>query len=228
MYDPHVTVFVREYRSQQVAVMGAVENPGLVSLTRRDATVLDAISEAGGMTAGARGRIYLMPAEERQEVDPDPLRNVLRKIRDGMPIMLDTKEVPQGVERFFFSLPVRGGDVIMIPNSGQFIVEGWVGRPGTYPLQPGLRLRGALATAGGLRFPANPKRVRIYRLTPNGDTEMQEVNYKDVVAQRAVDTFIHEGDVIEVASSAPKLVPYGVYRLVTDLIRVGARIPLIP
>ena len=45
MYDPHITVFVEEYRSQQVAVQGAVQKPGLVPQVQRSATVRDALAE---------------------------------------------------------------------------------------------------------------------------------------------------------------------------------------
>jgi len=245
MYDPHVSVFVEEYRSQQVAVVGAVQRPGLVTLTGQHSSVLDAISAAGGMTSTAAGRIYLIPGEGRARADMNSVVDALQPgqgpaghadltamagqdFSDAMPLMLDSKEVPQGVETFFYSLPVRAGDVIMVQSSGDFIIEGWVAKPGTYPLRSGLTLRGALATAGGLAFPAKTSRVRIYRLAPGGETHRQEVNYSDIVAQRAPDVFVHEGDVIEVASSSVKLVPYGVYKMVTELVRFGAGIRMVP
>lgn len=250
MYDPHVSVFIDTYGSQQVAVLGAVKQPGLVTLTTSHSKILDAISAAGGMTDAAGGRIYLMPAEERRDLDIDLMAKLTaedsaattealqrsngriatneKPFTDGAPIMLDTRQVPQGVESVFFNLPVRAGDVIIVAGAGRFIVEGWVDKPGTYPLHPGLTLRGALATSGGLSFPAKKGCIRIYRLSPAGGTEVHEVNYSEIVQQVADDVFIREGDVIEVASSTAKLVPYGFYRVITDIIRVGAKLPLIP
>src|SRR5271155_1226813 len=49
MYNPQVDVFVKEYHSRQVAVVGAVHNPGLVVLTGARDTILDVITQAGGM-----------------------------------------------------------------------------------------------------------------------------------------------------------------------------------
>jgi polysaccharide export outer membrane protein len=43
-----VHVFVREYRSRQVAVIGTVEKPGLYNLSGEAETLLDLISQAGG------------------------------------------------------------------------------------------------------------------------------------------------------------------------------------
>lgn len=260
MFDPHVDVFVEEYRSQHVSVIGSVRQPGLVALTNRDAKVLDAIAAAGGMTDTAGGRIYLIPAEARASLDGSlssasktesmEIQAVETAVMPAAPaetaavesqaaadatalaalapIMIDTNQVPQGVESLFFSLPVRAGDVIMVPTSGHFIVQGWVGKPGAYPLHGGVTLRGALAMSGGLSFPAKTSALRIHRLSQNGGTDTVNVDFQEIAAGKADDVFIHEGDVIEVTSSAAKMVPYSFYRVVTDVVRVGARLPLIP
>jgi len=61
MYDPQVDVFVKEYHSRQVAVVGAVRNPGLVVLTGSGETILDVITQAGGMTPEAADEIVILP-----------------------------------------------------------------------------------------------------------------------------------------------------------------------
>jgi polysaccharide export outer membrane protein len=67
MYQPEVDVFVKEYRSRQVAVIGMVNRPGLITLTGPDETVLDMLTRAGGLTATAADEIILMPAEENKQ-----------------------------------------------------------------------------------------------------------------------------------------------------------------
>ena len=61
MYDPQVDVFVKEYHSRQVAVVGAVKSPGLVVLTGAGETILDVITQAGGMTPDAADEIVILP-----------------------------------------------------------------------------------------------------------------------------------------------------------------------
>ena len=61
MYDPQVDVFVKEYHSRQVAVVGAVRSPGLVVLTGAGETILDVITQAGGMTPEAADEIVILP-----------------------------------------------------------------------------------------------------------------------------------------------------------------------
>jgi len=61
MYNPQVDVFVKEYHSRQVAVVGAVRSPGLVVLTGGGETILDVITQAGGMTPDAADEIVILP-----------------------------------------------------------------------------------------------------------------------------------------------------------------------
>lgn len=228
MFSPHVTVFVEEYRSQQVAVEGAVSKPGLVSQTVRNATVRDVLSAAGGTTVEAGSRLYLIPAETRVYAEAKALpggddTSVPTDHRADA-VMVDTAESDPTIQRAFFTMPVRSGDVIVVPANGKFIADGWVEKPGTYPLSVGLTLRGALATAGGLTFPAKKGNIRIYQAGVNGQTAVRDVNYADIESMKAPDVIIHDGDVVQVDSSPVKLVPYGIYKLITDLIRVGMRV----
>ena len=64
MYSPQVDVFVKEYHSRQVAVVGAVRSPGLIVLTGAGESILDAISQAGGLTADAADEIVVLPQVE--------------------------------------------------------------------------------------------------------------------------------------------------------------------
>jgi polysaccharide biosynthesis/export protein len=230
MFDAHVNVFVEEYRSQQVAVVGAVQHPGVVALPMASPTVLDALSAAGGMTAEAGGRVYLVPVKRRAEHGAAVVPAAFTaegSVQNGNtepPIMLEIKELGRAAETALFQLPVRGGDVMMVPAVGEFIVSGWVAKPGKYALQSTMTLRGAIATGGDLEFPADTSHVRIYRLTSNGDTETRIVDYRSIANGRTQDVFIHDGDVIEARASVVKIVPYAVYKFLTDIIRFGARV----
>lgn len=62
MHRPQVNLFVREYRSRQVAVLGAVAKPGLYNLASGADTILDMIGLAGGMKEEAAPRIFFIPA----------------------------------------------------------------------------------------------------------------------------------------------------------------------
>jgi len=231
MYNPTVTVFVEDYHGAQVAVMGAVQRPGLVSQTDTHGSVLDAISAAGGLTADAGTRIYLLPSENRKNPNADLVVAQLRQTTrpsdlDGnaAPIMIDTADVDPEVQRAFLSVPVHGGDVILVPPNGTFVADGWLEKPGTYPVTPGMTVRAAIATAGGFLFPAKKTNVRIVRSGPAGQTEVRTVDYTEIEDQKAPDVFIHQGDVVQVNASIPKVIPYGIYKGIVDIFRLGAGI----
>ena len=53
VFNPEVTVFVRGFASQQIFVLGEVDDPGIVDLKPR-MTALQAIAAAGGPVSGAK------------------------------------------------------------------------------------------------------------------------------------------------------------------------------
>ncbi len=60
--DPQVEVFVEQYFSRDVAVVGMVHKPGLYSITSRSDTILNMVDRAGGMTNQASSRLLFIPA----------------------------------------------------------------------------------------------------------------------------------------------------------------------
>jgi len=233
VYDAHVDVAVEEYRSQQVAVLGAVQRPGVVPQTTRNATVRDAVAAAGGFTSGAGTRVYFVPAAVRNGDGAGPAHAALPGAPaapvDAQAIAVDTRDLGPDARQLFFDMPLRSGDVITVAQSGHVVVEGWVGRPGRYPLESGLTLRGAVATAGGFKFPARTGRIRIYRTSPQDATSVvEEVDYAAIAADRAPDVHLQDGDVVEVAASPVKLLPYGLFRVATQIVNVAAGVKVVP
>src|SRR5262245_48647419 len=88
MYDSQVSLFVQEYRSRQVAVIGAVNKPGLYNLAGETDTLLDMISQAGGMLDTAAPHILLIPAEPGDEKQAKEFAAALPVVlgnRDSLP-----------------------------------------------------------------------------------------------------------------------------------------------
>ena len=59
LQDPHVGVFIKEYRSQRISVIGAVEKPGIFEVTGQK-TVLDILSMGGGLKEDAGQLLFLI------------------------------------------------------------------------------------------------------------------------------------------------------------------------
>ena len=75
LYHPQADIFVKSYASRQVAVMGAVERPGMYVLNGPEDTVRELLQRAGGIgDHGAREIVLTSAQAERQNAPDSPLR----------------------------------------------------------------------------------------------------------------------------------------------------------
>jgi polysaccharide export outer membrane protein len=114
----------------------------------------------------------------------------------------------------------------MVPGGGEVLVQGWVEKPGSYKITPGLTILGAVAAAGGAMFPADTSSVELIRTDNKGRKTAFVADLDSIKKGAQPDLSIREGDVIDVGSSSPKLVAYGIYRFFTSVMSVGASVPI--
>jgi len=237
MRNPQINLVVKEFRSRQVAVIGAVQKPGLYNLASYSDTLLTAISQAGGMRPEAAERILFVPAEP---VDPDQAKkvvetlpaNVIRQdpspmiLKNVDPITISLDSISRVNQERYLQMPARAGDIIMIPGAGEVLVQGWVEKPGSYKITPSLTILGAVAAAGGPMFPADTGSVELIRTDKQGQKTAVVADLDAIKKGTRPDLPLREGDVIDVTSSGPRLAAYGLYRFFTSVMSVGASIPI--
>jgi len=234
--NPQVHIFVQEYRSRQVAVIGAVQKPGMYSLASGTDTLFDMISLAGGITNVAAPRVLFFPAQLGENHKPEVLasaapvpvlsRDSFLILKKADPLVIDLASLANGGGQIYLALPARPGDTIMVPVSGEVLVDGWVQKPGSYRITPGLTVSGAVVAAGGTVFAADTSSVKIIRTGRGGEKITVVADLEKIKRGEASDVSLQEGDVIEVASSGLKLVPYGIYSFFANVVRVGASVPV--
>ena len=231
--NPQVSLFVKEFRSRQVAVIGAVQKPGLYNLASSADTLLSMISQAGGTTAAAAERILFIPAEP---AEPDKAKEIVSAMpvqmlsQDPSPMILKIAEplvisldgVNKRGQQRYLNMPARPGDIVMIPGAGEVLVQGWIAKPGSYKITPGLTVLGAVAAAGGTAFPADESAVELIRTNAAGHKSKVIANLDAIKNGASPDIPLREGDVIDLVPSNPRLFAYGFYRFFTTLVRVGA------
>lgn len=233
MHDPQLTVQVREYRARQVAITGAVAKPGLYALTTGMETLQDAISLAGGFTKEAASRI-LFTAGAFEESKPKQLAfdagaapdEAVGMVQREDPIVINFNRPARESSQRYLMLPVRPGDFIVVPSSGEVLVEGWVEKPGSYKITPGLTLLGAMVAAGGTSFAADSSAVRLMRTGEAGEKVFLSADVAKIKRGEVADIPVQEGDVIEVPSSTSRLFAYGIYNLFSTMVHVGASVPI--
>jgi len=220
--QPRVSVQIVEYRSRVVAVIGSVERPGLYPLTRPRATLADMIWAAGGPAKEAGRVVEFAPVADSAPVSPEEAAHTSAPVRLDLEALLHAP-VDHGRG---LNPRVRPGDVITVSPAGSVLVDGWVQKPGSYPVTRGLTLSGALAAAGGDLFPADRRHATVKRVLGPGEERSFTVDLEAVADGRAGDVPITDGDVVRVPASMIRLVPWGVYSLAKGLVYVGGSVPL--
>ena len=239
MYDPQVSVFVREYRSRQVAVLGGVGRPGTYMPTSANDTILDLIAMARGISEEGARQVVFIPREVGTHAgtsadlaglhadaagDPKVLRRLLRNVE---PIVLNLRDMSPRVTELVLSVPIRPGDVLIIPNAGKVFLQGWIRKPGPYDITRDLTMLAVVAAAGGPSFPADTKAVRLIRAGVAGDKRIFDVDLQAIAKGTRPDVYLQNGDVIEIGATGPKLAAYGLYYFFASVFRVGAAVTVL-
>jgi len=186
--NPQVTIFIKEYKNQQVAVIGAVANAGSYELVGRK-NLLHIISMAGGFSETAGNDVF-----------------ILREGPDGQPrtIAIDLKDLLVNGNQAL-NMPIEPNDVINVPVDKEIrvFVMGRVTRPGAVraKLSEGITLFQAIADAGGLAEGAKESAISITRKDRSGKEQKIRVNLRDIIKGRKKDIKLQEGDVVYVPES---------------------------
>jgi len=183
--DPQVTVFVVEYATQGVSVLGEVKTPGVYPAFGSH-HLLDYISVAGGLTPLAGTNITISRAAH-----PDAPENV-KISATSAPKPLNNPEI----------LP---GDSIFVERTGLIYVIGEVVRPGGFPMDHDqhLTILQAVALAQGTSYTAAKGSAKIIRTTLQGRQEIP-VNLKNILAAKAADQPLQDNDILFIPSSAAR------------------------
>jgi polysaccharide export outer membrane protein len=183
----NVSFVVKEYANKPVSVVGAVTKRGSLSISGRW-TLLQAISEAGGLDASAGRRIYVLRRSD------NGLSDTLEIKRD------DLLQNPSGT----WNIPIFPGDVVNIPARSvvKVFCLGEVKQPGAleFDIDDRFTLLTVIAKAGGLTDRAS-KTILIKRKGADGKDVETRVNYKAVMAGKDPDPALKADDIVVVQES---------------------------
>jgi polysaccharide export outer membrane protein len=209
--DPHVDVFVKEFQSQPVAVIGAVRSPAQFKL-QRPVQLLELISLVGGPTETAGQTIQIVHGSAGLTCEQSATASMTES---GAFTTYKLSETLLGVAEA--NPVVRPGDIISVPQADQVFVIGNVMKPSAIPLKEPLTVSRAIAMVGGTAPSTKKDKVRVIRQVP-GANQKQEiiVDLTAVEKNRAEDIALVANDVIDVPVDGTK-------RLLRSL--VGAVVP---
>jgi polysaccharide export outer membrane protein len=203
LVEPDVSVFVVEFRSQPVSVLGAVKSPGIVQLQGHK-TLVEVLSLAGGLNDDAGHSIKITRRLEQGRI---PLPNATDDPTGTFSVAeVSVKEIMEA-QNPAENIVICPQDVISVPRGQMVYVIGDVTRAGGYVLREreSLSVLQALALAGGLGRGASPKNARILRSAP-GETKRTEipVDLKKIIGGRSGDLALQSDDILFIPASPSK------------------------
>ncbi len=210
LHDPQVSVFVTEYHSQKITVMGAVKEPA-VHVVQRPRSVLELLSMSGGLNEKAGYRMYIQTSTKNPETgNIEPQR-----------LVVDLKQVLEMDNTGpLLTMILHGGDSIYVPKAGVVFVEGAVRKPGAYPMQGETDVLKAITMAGGTEFDAKEGSIQVLRPDAK-DNQLQEIDIKAVRDNKIPDMTLADGDIVVVRSNTFKKGVYAVWRGISGVFSFG-------
>ena len=183
----NVSVVVKQFGNKPLSVVGAVANPGSLNVSGRY-TLLQALSAAGGLTAQAGRKIFVM-------------RTASNGLSDVLEVKTDDLFRSSSGQ---WNIPVFPSDLVNVPPRSiiKVFCMGEVKSPGAleFDADDRISLLSVIAKAGGLTDRAS-KTIHIKRRGPDGKDVETVVNYNAVVKGKAPDPQLKADDVVIVAES---------------------------
>jgi len=190
LVDPVVSVTVVEYRSRPISVVGAVRNPVTFQATG-SVTLLDALSQAGGLTENAGPEILVSQKSE----DSDPKETALVR-RIPVRGLLDAVDPS-------LNLALQGGEVVRVPEAGKFYVLGNVRRPGAFSITGGSEstvLKALALSEGQDHFTGHIAYIYRSEVAAGGRHEIP-IELKKIMDRKAPDVPLLPNDILYVTEA---------------------------
>lgn len=196
LQDPQVSVLIEEYRSQQITVLGAVNNPEVYAV-QRQMSLLGTLAMAGGVSEAAGDTVYVTDWVKDPETNKKTRRNVV--------VSLDELVSKEGKDDFMLGNEA----VVNVPSAGVVYVEGAVSKPGAYDLEGDTTVLKAIAMAGGLLFEADESGLKLLRLQGEGSAEEgafapEEFDIDNLREDPGNDIALQDGDIVVVEADGFK------------------------
>ena len=204
LQEPVVSVFIKEYRSQSITVLGAVKSPQVYIVTRQKFLV-DLISLAGGLTNDAGDICYVRRGNET--------------------IIVNINDLLVGGD-MNLNVPVFSGDIIHVPSGGVIFVDGSVNAPGSFTMQGTITLTQAIAMAKGFRFEAIRDEIKVYRDSGKVTRDIIDVDYDAILDKKSPDILLKNKDVLIVPKSGVKGFWNGFVQSLTGAFRFGSDVSI--
>jgi len=196
--EPHATVFVREYASQPVSIIGAVKLPGIYQI-KGDKALLDMLAQAQGLEPEAGNTIQIIRAKSTALGVAEDASNQAETVSINIQDLLENGKTELNV-------PIHAGDTINVLRAGSIFVVGEVIRPNEFVLRSGknVTVSQAIALANGLTKEAKKENCTVIRYHKDGSKEEIKADAGKILRGEAYDITMLPNDILFVPASKVK------------------------
>ena len=203
--DPQVSVNLVDNQSRTVSVVGAVNNPGVRSLSEPQ-HLIDVISMAGGVAKEAGSKVIITRQSRWGQLPLSKAALDSSGQYSTATVSLDALLASTNPAENIFVDP---GDVISIPRAEIVYVLGTVKKAGGFPLatKDSMSLLHTLSLAEGFDHDAAPGKARILRPAAGGEGQIKEipVNISKIIKGENPDVPLYPNDILYVPNSFAKV-----------------------
>jgi len=204
--NPQVTVTIKERHSQPITVVGAVKMP-LVLQAARQMTLLEVLSQAGGITDDAGSAIIITRPVPNAAANA-PAGSGTNDIQaDTTTFTIDLNDLLDSGDSKFNVL-LMGGDVVRVPRAGVVYAVGAVVHPGGFVMQSDrqqMTVLKLLSLTGGLSPTAKAHSAVILRRdVSTGARQQVPVDVNKILTLKAEDIALTQSDILFVPDSSGK------------------------
>ncbi|MEN6440746.1 MAG: polysaccharide biosynthesis/export family protein [Syntrophobacter sp.] len=195
--NPQITVAVKEFRHQRVAVTGAVNKPEYYSLIG-PRYLLDVLGMAGGLSDKAGEVVHVMRPQNVASGRSDAVGGPQLAEADTMVVDLNRLLLKGEVT---LNISIQNGDVVFVPFAQTAYVLGAVTKPGGVLLKDNMTVTKAVSQSGGLNPLIASKNATIVRVDELGQRQTISVDLGQITTGKAGDVALQENDIVFVHES---------------------------
>ncbi|MDI6759640.1 MAG: polysaccharide biosynthesis/export family protein [Candidatus Brocadiaceae bacterium] len=226
--DPQVSIYIEEFNSKKVIVVGEVKGAKVLKLHRNSSTLFEVLGEVGGINNDAGKMAYVIrstpaqavasnnyPSSGSQQASPStsgiPTSSPSNDDEKVMVQMRDTI-IPVNINELLeyrnpmTNIEILPGDIVTVPRGQLFFIMGEVEKPGAYSLTGGLTSLQALSMGGKFSSTYKPSDIKLVRRESGGSTTFTTLNFKKMAKGDEDDVEVQPGDIFIVGKSPAKTI----------------------
>ena len=206
---PQVSLFIKDFKSRPVSVVGSVAKPGVYYMTGRRSLV-EVLAMAGGLASvGAAAGRYVYVEREGGFQDLPQVDGLVQTAPNRVSIELNKLLYSQDTA---LNIELHPFDVVTVSRAGIVYLVGAFTRPGGYVLdnKDTITALEAIALAQGLGPNARTSQAKIIHRSRTGTVSSEtSIDLKKLLRGKAPDVVLADNDILFVPNSNAKAISKG-------------------